>query len=371
MVQYRPMRRNDWWRIGLLVLMVGGITALHYLTNIHEARFHDIYRRLYYLPIVLGGLWFTLRGGVATAVTVSILFAPHVVLQWGHHPAADPEQYLEILLYNVIGFLTGFLAERERMQKNRYQQAAAHLEESYAKLRRQADQILEIEEQLRRAERLSALGELSAGLAHEIRNPLGAIRGTAEILQDGIDPEDKRFEFARILVREVDRLNQVVEDFLRFARPVPPARERCDLLPLVEEVFGLARPLAERCGVRLELAPGEAPPVPGDRGQLRQVFLNLALNAVQAMPAGGTLTVSATPADGAVRIAFADTGGGIAPENLPKVFNPFFTTRREGTGLGLAIVQRIVQGHGGRIDVASRMGEGATFIVTLPLAVPS
>lgn len=362
------MRRNDLVRLGLVVFLVAAITALHYLTNIQKAHVHDIYRRLYYIPIVLGGLWFSLRGGLATAIAVSALFAPHVVFQWGHHPTAEPEQYLEILLYNAIGFLTGFLSERERIQKNRYQMAAQHLEESYAKLREQADLILEIEEQLRRAERLSALGELSAGLAHEIRNPLGAIRGTAEILQDGIDPADRRYEFSRILVREVDRLNRVVEDFLRFARPAPVERGRCDVNAALREVLELSRPQADRNGVRVELRAGELPPLAGDRGQLRQVFLNLVLNALQAMPGGGSLTVTTESVDGQARLRFADTGQGIAPENLERIFNPFFTTRREGTGLGLAITQRIVQGHGGRIEVQSRAGEGTTFTVILPLA---
>jgi len=353
-------------RLAVLVGLILGITALHYLTGIQKAQFHDIYRRLYYIPIVLGGLWFTLRGGLGTAIAVSILFAPHVVFQWGHHPTADPEQYLEILLYNGIGFLTGFLAERERIQKTRHQKAALRLEESYGKLRDQADLILEIEEQLRRADRLSALGELSAGMAHEIRNPLGSIRGTAEILQDGIDPADKRYEFTRILIKEVDRLNRVVEDFLRFARPAPVERGRLDVNEALREVLLLTRQPALKNNVRTELEAGAVPPLPGDREQLKQAFLNLVLNALQAMPAGGTLAIGTETADGQLRIRFADSGQGIPPENLERIFNPFFTTRQEGTGLGLAITHRIVQGHGGHIEVKSRPGEGTTFTVVLP-----
>lgn len=355
------------FRIAVLVLLVAVITALHYLTALQMAQFHDIYRRLYYIPIVLGGLWFSLRGGLATSIAVSILFAPHVVFQWGHHPTTEPEQYLEILLYNVIGFLTGFLAERERLQQRRYQKTAERLEESYGKLRAQADMILEIEEQLRRADRLSALGELSAGMAHEIRNPLGSIRGTAEILQDGIDPSDRRYEFTRILIREVDRLNRVVQDFLNFARPAPVQRDRFDVREAVREVLELTRRQFAKEGVRSRLE-GEEAVVAGDREQLKQAFLNLALNALQAMPGGGLLTVTVTPGPDGVRIVFADTGVGIAPGNLDRIFNPFFTTRQEGTGLGLAITHRIVQGHGGRIEAASEVGKGTTFTVILPAA---
>jgi len=362
------MRNNSTiFRLAVLVVLILGITALHYMTGIHKAQFHDIYRRLYYIPILLGGLWFTLRGGLGTAIAVSILFAPHVVFQWGHHPTAEPEQYLEILLYNVIGFLTGFLAERERIQKVYQQKATRRLEESYAKLREQADLILEIEEQLRRADRLSALGELSAGMAHEIRNPLASIRGTAEILQDGIDPADKRYEFTRILIKEVDRLNRVVEDFLRFARPAPVERGRFDVNEALREVLTLVRQPAMKSGVRTELAAGELPPLPGDREQLKQAFLNLVLNALQAMPGGGVLTIGTELVDAQLRIRIADTGQGIPAENLERIFNPFFTTRQEGTGLGLAITHRIIQGHGGRIEAQSRLGEGTTFTVIIPV----
>jgi signal transduction histidine kinase len=319
------------------------------------------------VPIVLGGLWFALRGGLGTAISASILYAPHVVFQWGHHPSSRPEQYLEIFLYNVIGFLTGFLSQRETEQKLRYQKTAEHLEDSYGKLRAQADLILEIEEQLRRADRLSALGELAAGMAHEIRNPLGSIRGTAEILRDGIDPADRRHEFAGILIKEVDRLNRVVQDFLDFARPAPVERGQVDINEALQELLVLTRQQAVKSGVRVELAPGELPPVPGDREQLKQAFLNLILNALQAMPAGGDLTIGTAHHNGEVRVRFADTGQGIPPESLEKIFNPFFTTRREGTGLGLAITHRIVQGHGGRIEVASRIGEGTVFTMTLPV----
>jgi two-component system, NtrC family, sensor histidine kinase HydH len=361
------MRRQDLIRLLVLVLLVVVITALHYLTTVQDTHFHDIYRRLYYIPIVLGGLWFSLRGGVSTAIAVSVLFAPHVLFQWGHHPAAHPEQYLEILLYNIIGFLTGFLAQRERFQKLRYQKTAERLEESYSQLRSQADLILEIEEQLRRADRLSALGELSAGMAHEIRNPLGSIRGTAEILRDGMPAEDPRHEFTGILVREVERLNRVVEDFLRFARPAPVARAAVDIDRIVGEVLTLLRQTALKGRVQVVLEAGGLPLLSGNGEQLRQAFLNLALNALQAMPRGGELRVSTGQVGAEAQVRFADSGQGIPPENLQRIFNPFFTTRHEGTGLGLAITHRIVQGHGGRIHVESRLGEGTTFTIALPM----
>jgi signal transduction histidine kinase len=159
----------------------------------------------------------------------------------------------------------------------------------------------------------------------------------------------------------------VVEDFLRFARPAPVERGRFDVNEALREVLTLTRQPALKNGVHTELVAGAVPPLPGDREQLKQAFLNLVLNALQAMPDGGTLTVVTEAAEGQLRIRFADTGQGIPQENLERIFNPFFTTRQEGTGLGLAITHRIIQGHGGRIEVQSLLGAGTTFTVVLPL----
>jgi len=368
LVYKRVMRKENLTRFVILVVLTVGITALHYLTTTEREALHDIYRRLYYIPIVLGGLWFSLRGGVSLAVFASLLYLPHIFLHWGHNPTIRVEQYLEIVLYNLIGFMTGFLAARERRQKERAQQTAGQLEESYSKLRDQADQILEIEEQLRRADRLTALGELSAGMAHEIRNPLGSIRGTAEILQEGFPPEDKRYEFARILIQEVDRLNRVVQDFLTFARPEPPRLEEFDPETVLGEVLQLVQQPARKQGVELELQIDRAPKLCGHREQLKQVFLNLVLNALQAMPEGGRLTITAGCDGSAIVLRFRDTGPGIPFEVRERIFNPFFTTRREGTGLGLAITQRIVSSHGGRIEIEESTERGTVFKVTLPFS---
>jgi signal transduction histidine kinase len=362
------MRRNELIRIGILVLLVVGVTSLHYLTTIQKTQFHDIYRRLYYLPIVLGGLWYGLRGGIGVSLAASLLYAPHVLFQWGNWPLTDVEQYLEILLYNVIGGLTGFLAQQERAQKQRYQKAAGVLEKSYAQLREQADQILEIEEQLRRADRLSALGELSAGMAHEIRNPLGSIRGTAEILREAVPPDDPRAEFADIMLREVDRLNGVVQDFLDFARPGESDRERIQLATVIRDLLALVRQQARKGGIEVVCEAPVDVEVLADGEQLRQAFLNLVLNAFQAMPEGGRLEVSLQVVGERVLVRFRDNGAGIEADHLERIFNPFFTTRSSGTGLGLAITHRIVQAHNGRIQVTSTRGEGTTFELSLPLA---
>jgi signal transduction histidine kinase len=288
-----------------------------------------------------------------------------VLVQWGHLPSSHLEQYLEILLYNTIGFLTGFLSTKEHAQRLRAEEAAQHLTASYDKLRQQADLILEIEDQLRRADRLTALGELSAGMAHEIRNPLGSIRGTAEILRDAFPPENRYAEFSQILISEVDRLNKVLEDFLNFARP--KSSEMNDFRPdsVLREVLQLTQQQAAKQRISLSWDEQPLPAALGNAAQFKQVFLNLILNALQAMSAGGQLRISTTRKEDQIEMVFQDTGPGIPREYLDKVFNPFFTTKAEGTGLGLAITYRIIRNHCGRISVACPPEGGTVFTLTL------
>ncbi len=359
------MDRQQLLRLAALLLMVGAITALHYLTATHHSTVHDIYRRLYYLPIVLGGIWFSLRGGVGTGLLVSFLYAPHVLFQWGHLPSSHLEQYLEILLYNTIGFLTGFLSSKEHGQRLRAEESAQRLTASYDKLRQQADLILEIEDQLRQADRLTALGELSAGMAHEIRNPLGSIRGTAEILRDAFPPENRYAEFSQILISEVDRLNKVLEDFLSFARA--KNTEKNDFRPdqVLQEVLQLTQPPALKKRISVHWDEQPLPTAIGDAAQFKQVFLNLVLNALQAMPPAGQLWIRTAATQEQIEMVFQDNGPGIPQEYLDKVFNPFFTTKDDGTGLGLAITHRIVRNHCGRISVDCPPEGGTVFTLIL------
>lgn len=274
-------------------------------------------------------------------------------------------------MYNVIGTLTGILMAKEYAQRLRAEAAAIQLQESYDQLRQQADLILEIEEQLRQADRLTTLGELSAGLAHEIRNPLGSIRGTAEILQGAFDAKDRYHEFTTILIKEVDRLNQVLENYLRYARPDTTEQRQFSLAPVLDEVLQLTAVKARKNQVTVDVDIDVANPVAGDANQCKQAFLNLILNALQVMGAkgeGGCLSILATTNDNKAVLRFCDTGPGLSEEQRQKIFKPFYTTRSQGTGLGLAITERIVQNHGGTIQVESLPKQGCCFELRLPLA---
>ena len=233
-------------------------------------------------------------------------------------------------------------------------------------------------QQMKEKDRLAALGEMAAGLAHEIRNPLAAIKGAVQYIDPARLPGDDR-EFLEIVVDEVNRLNGVVTQFLDYSRPLKPTLAPIGVNEILERTFRLLAPQIPReVEVELSLAD-DLPRVNADAEQLKQVFLNLALNAVQAMPRGGRLQVSTRvtrdelafwregPRRGdVVEVRFRDTGPGIPAETHERVFVPFFTTKEKGTGLGLAICQRLVKAHQGAIQLRSAPGEGAEFLITLP-----
>lgn len=363
-------KRDLLFRIATVIVLVVIVTALHYSTGTGHFGAHGIYRRLYYVPIILGGIWFGLPGGSGIALLASVLYAPHVLFQWGGMPDVNLEQYLEITLYNIIGFLTGILSSKEQAQRRRSEENAQKLSNSYNKLREQSELIIEIEDQLRRADRLTALGELSAGMAHEIRNPLGSIRGVAEILQEVFPPEDKYSEFTKILITEADRLNQVLEDFLSFVHAEPGESSVFEPGEVLRETLQLSQTKANKYQVDLSWDHIPLPVATGNAGQFKQVFLNLILNAIQAMPSGGRLQIQGGVVNGRILLRFRDTGPGIPSAILDRIFNPFFTTKDKGTGLGLAITHRIVQASGAQLNVQNHPDGGAEFTLSLQPGSP-
>lgn len=356
-------------RPGMLFVCIIGISMLHYLTPLNMPYLHDVYQRLYYLPIILAALWYGFRGGLACSLFVSIVYAPHILFQWGGHLTMEMEKYLEILLYNIVGGVTGLLSQRERERTVELEKTARGLEESFQKLQHQSEKMIAVEEKLRRAEKLSTLGEMAAVLAHEIRNPLGSIRGTAEILRDDYQPGDPKHEFIEIQIKETERLNRVVEDFLHMARPQPVDVHPCLLQEELEMVATLIKNDAGERKIKLVLQPPATPVIiKADGEKLRQAFLNIAINALQATPPGGSVIISTKVYQTALcEISFRDTGPGIDPETLAKICEPFYTTKPGGTGLGLAITKKIIESHKGTLLVESEPGQGTTVTVRLPM----
>jgi signal transduction histidine kinase len=236
-------------------------------------------------------------------------------------------------------------------------------------LERRQEEQRRLEAQLHQAERLAALGEMTAGVAHEVRNPLGIISSTAEILQARLARYEPQNRLAQIIVEESNRLNEKVTEFLDFARPRVPNLRPCDLEVILNRSLELLAPEMDRLGIKVTREYQlNGQPLMVDQDLLHQAFLNILLNAIQAMPQGGHLTVSTMPGPQGQggEIRFQDDGEGIEPEALNKILNPFFTTKEKGSGLGLPIVKSIIQAHQGSLEISSAPEAGTTISITLP-----
>ena len=359
-----------------LLLVVIGIGLLHFFTPGHQVFYHDTYRRLSYFPIVLGALWFGVWGGFSLAVLSSIFFIPHLLLYIGGPPATYLSELTEVVLYLAAGTVTGIIASKEARLREGYRIISEKLEKSYARLHKETELLLEAEEQLGASQKLSALGQLSASLAHEIKNPLSSIRGTAEILLDEFPVGHPKREFVEILLKEATRLNSTVEDVLQYSKGMPAntgnGSSATALALCIEQVAKLLEGEMKKKSIGLIIP--ESPlvedfPVDGDK--LSQVFLNIILNAIDALPDGGEITFRFHEEDeGAISVFISDNGAGIPAIDRDKIFTAFYTAKEDGTGLGLAISRKIVESYGGTLTLEECEEAGACFRVFLPRTYP-
>jgi signal transduction histidine kinase len=401
--------------LALAWLPILAISTAHFATSPELHWLHDVLRRLYYLPILLAAFQTGLAGGMAAVALVVVTYYPHAFLT-AHHvdPAAGVEKALEIVLYVVVGGVAGWLTDQERRRR--------------VELQRALDEQRVLQQQLVRAGRLSALGEVVAGIAHEIKNPLHALAGTAEVVDPLIPAEAEERGLWELHKAELKRLERTAERFLSFARPTPAVQVELDLCDVARRLVELVGAQARKQGVEITLELPDAPvSVMGDRDQLAQVGLNLAVNALEALgacsalgqkametpvanstptvqpfenttdrlpalfPGGGPPDPQTEPDSamrfgllgargGSIRVAVATTrradgahaelvlendGPPVAEADLERLFDPFHSGREGGTGLGLSISARIVELHDGTIEVENG-GLGVRFRVGLP-----
>lgn len=251
---------------------------------------------------------------------------------------------------------------------DRLRKAREVAERNFEERRLAHEELQQTFEQLLQAEKLASLGELAAGIVHEVRNPLASIKGAVEILEDQKTATLSRHEFAQLAKAEIDRLDKLVGEFLRFARPASLAVEPNKVNDIIGSVISLLENQAASQGVSIEVALDDSlPNIMADREQIRQVVLNLGINALQSMVDGGKLTFRTFQSEGFHVVEIADTGVGIDKKIVPKIFDPFFTTKAKGIGLGLSIAHKIVSQHHGRLRVRSA-GRGAVFTLELPMS---
>ncbi len=338
--------KSNWLRLILLMVVIFITISFHY----HGLRHGDnvlsgLFRQFCYIPILLAGLWFGLRGGLAAAGVIVVVVSPNLLFV--ELPSTRMvREGLEYFYYFLFGGIFGYLVDRERRAQRKRR---------------------ELVEKMARLEHLSAIGEMAAGLAHEIKNPMGSVKGAADIIEPEIPADHPKREFVEIMREELDRLNRVIENFLNLARPMELKLEKVSLKKLLDSVVTQLDLDNRAPGVDVKLDAPETLAVRADEERLRQVFLNLALNAVQATGGDGSLEITAfTDKRGEAHIRFSDNGPGVPEDLTRRVFMPFYTTKHDGSGLGLSISERIIAEHGGRIDISNSPKGGAIFEIVIP-----
>lgn len=457
-------RRRD---IVVLAVLITLVTSLHYLTINQQWAIHDFYRRLYYIPIIIGAFKFRLRGGVVIGAVISFLYLPHVLFFWGIEEIGFVNQILEMIMFLFIGSITGYLVEQlsrnnvllseqlvritemeilnenilnsmshplialdnnndiqilNNAAKNAYSSLKLHSNfkdyksEVFEAIRQPLDSVgsgslqkfdeiirvrgnetqtvshikmyplqniekeimgtvlvieditemYQLEEEIRRADKLSAIGVMASGVAHEIRNPLGIVKTVAQTIKASDRLSETDMEGLGIIIEEVDRANGVIKEILDFSKIEKGERLRSSVSELMNDVIKITHKFAENKMVVIDTDIDEDMYCMMDVSKMKQVFMNLIMNAVDAMPEGGKIMISGNKDNEKVILKVSDDGSGIPEENLDSIFNPFYTTKDKGTGLGLSITHKIIKDHSGSIKVTSTTGIGTEFVIVLP-----
>lgn len=327
------------FRMALIAALLVGISMVHYLTLAGKIEHHAVHRMLYYLPLVLASFWFGMKGAAAVSVTAIALYLPFAVKHW-RGTFYDFDTFLEGGLYVFVALILGFLSEKEQKEH------AARVE----------------------AERLAAIGRAVSEVAHDMKSPLMAIGGFVSQVSRKLAGDESNRKKLELVIRETARLEAMIKEMLDFGRPLELVLSRANFNELAEESVETSKPIASKAGVELTFEPGKSlQNLELDVPRIKQVLMNLIVNAIQASPSGEKIRVMTHRSKTETFLEVTDCGCGIPEQDREKVFQPFFTTKKEGTGLGLAIVRKIVEAHGGRITFHSNQDKGTTFVLALPL----
>jgi signal transduction histidine kinase len=336
---------------------VFAISAFHYFTNTHILLAHEILRRLYYVPIVIAATRYGVQGGLAVSLLSSVLYLPHILMAWDGWPVFEVGQYGEIVLFNVVGAVTGVMADRLRSERNRYRRTSEELETVCDQLKTSIDERV-------KAERMATVGRVAAGMAHEIRTPLSAILGCFEICCSDYPPDHPKREFFEILRKEIAKVEGVVAAFLDFAQPAPPSFQPVDLNDLARSAARLVTPIfADRGAGAVDVALCVQPvPISVDAHQIQRALIELLLAASTLAPRGSVKLCTSPRRNSmaTVRILMEPVEQRL-PEDL---FEPF-AERRVAYGLMLPLSRRLIENQGGGVK-ALRRDSRLEFVIELP-----
>ncbi len=326
-------------KITLIVILVAGISILHYSTDKSQYYYHVFYSELYFLPIVLAGFWFGLRGALAASFGITACYVPFVYWHWHGFSPDDFDRILSLALYNSAAVLIGVLKDREMV----------------------------IHKRLLQAEGLTAMGKSLAAAAHDMKAPLVAIGGFTRQVLKKIGKNDPAHDKLAFVIKETTRMETMIRDMLDFSRPLEVRLSHGDLNEIVEDCISIVNETARKKGITVKcMLSRDLPAVAFDAIRMKQVIVNIALNAVEASPEGGIVTMRTSNATHGLIIDVVDCGCGISLDHRTEVFDPFYTTKKEGTGLGLPIVKKIMEAHEGSLKILDNSPKGIIFRVMLP-----
>ncbi len=334
-------------RITILLFMILSFTLLVYLyqpNEINESYSHaDItLQLLYFIPVLFSAVWFGFKGGVIACVAITMLLSPHIVMNWGSYPWSgflDFHRLLQVLIYFIVGGTLGLVTEWYRSAQAR----------------------------AREAEALAEIGRSIAVVAHDMQTPLVCIGGFSRLVKRHLDMHSPHRDKLDIVIKETGRLQGMIGDLLRYARPLKVNRTEQDVRKLIRECFALTEQVAKERRVKLRSEiPEDLRPWPLDPMKMKQALINLLTNAVHASPNEETVTVQVSQGNGNLSLEVVDAGCGIPPNQREEILSPFYTSKKEGTGLGLPIVDKIVRLHGGCLDILDNPTRGTTFRIVIP-----
>jgi len=328
-----------WIKVVPIVALLAALSAIQQSNIAHGSLLASSLHRLFFLPLFLASLLFGVRGGLICAALISLNFLPEIMDYEEKALSQRLDIVMEAALYFVTAFITGIFVDRERREVMR----------------------------MKRAENLALLGQAAAAVAHELKTPLVAIGGFAQRIYRDLEEGHPHREKLRIIVDQVAHMEQLLREMLDYSRPLELRLAAQPLNDLVDEVISLCALPAQEAGIELvKEADPNLDSQPMDGARMKQVILNLVQNAIQASPRGGRVRLSIRQGPDWVQVEVADQGAGIPREHWDKLFFPFFTTKRGGTGLGLAISNKIVEAHGGTLELVKSNENGTTFRVLLP-----
>jgi two-component system, NtrC family, sensor histidine kinase HydH len=326
-------------KIILIVILIGGITLFHYLTEMKEHLYHLSYQGLYFVPVMLAGFWFGLKGGLGTSLSITILYLPFTVMHWEGFSAGDFNSIIEMVLYNTVAVVIGGLRDREKTMQRRLHEAG----------------------------RLAAMGKAVSGLAHDLKTPLIAIGGFSRLIQRNLGEDSPHREKLGIIVEEVQRLERMIKEMLDFSRPLELHRSQEDMTKVISQSLVIVSNLAQERKVRVEWQSSQnLPLISLDAVRMKQALINLLINAIEASPEEETVSVYSYQKGRKITIDVSDHGCGIPVDKKEEIFSPFVTTKESGTGLGLPIAKKIIEAHQGYLEVLENREKGVIFRIRIP-----